>query len=180
MNHLENLTKNAELVKELSDPKKRCKKCFLWSRWCEATRGKACVSGENFYFSRVKLWGTKKEFLRIIKKKDTNNLGEPVWNWIENLIEKGNGKLYLKECMSLMREGLKDDNDFAEFKETIQNYGPDNYQLEMDRSLQNDIKFIWWRLIKYQYNLRFSEGGKVGKRDEVKQNETEDPSKQDI
>lgn len=158
MNHLETLTKNAELIP--CEEKGKCKKCLLWSRWCESLRNRTCQAGEGKYFSKVKLWGSKKEFLKTIKKKDPYSLGEPVWDWIENLMINGNGMLYMRECIKMMREGLLSDESFSEYKETIQNFGPDNYQLKTDRSLQNEIKFIWWRLVKYQYNLRYNEDGK--------------------
>lgn len=157
-NILENLTENTELL-EAKDVKKKCRHCALWTKWCSTVgqRSRKCIAPtENQYYSKIKLWGHPEEYLEIkyVKAIKTDGLAQMVWEWIEQLMVTGNGKRYLTTCMSLMKEGLTDKAKFEENKETIINYGPDNHQLKVARELQEDIKYLWWQLVKYQYNKR--------------------------
>ena len=157
-NILENLTKDTELL-ETKDAKKKCRHCALWTKWCSTvgTRSRKCLaSGDNQYYSKIKLWGTQDEYLDIhyVKAVKTDGLAQMVWDWIENLMVVGQGKRYLTTCIELLKEGLADKTKWDENKETIVNYGPDNHQLKVARELQEDIKYLWWQLIKYQYNKR--------------------------
>ncbi len=157
-NILENLTTNTELL-EAKNTEKKCRHCALWTKWCSTVgqRSRKCVAPkENQYYSKIKLWGTQDEYLNIhyVKSVKIDGLAQMVWEWIEQLMITGNGKKYLSECMSLLREGLADKTKFSDNREVIINYGPDNYQLKVERALQEDIKYLWWQLIKYQYNKR--------------------------
>lgn len=136
----------------------RCRRCTLWTGYgCMLP---TCSAGEGHYFSTVKLWGTKEEYIEYQSKYDTYGLAGEVWDWTEKAIREGNGKYYLKICFEYMDQFLGNRDEWPDVKETIMRLGPDSYQLEVEREKTDSIFQLWWHLVKYQYNKRHNGKGR--------------------
>lgn len=98
-----------------------------------------------------KLQGTKQEFSDHVKK-DQAFLSSIIWDWTDNILVNGYGELYLTDCMNRLESNIGKPG-FSEVREDIKHMGPDNYQLNLGREYQSLIKSIWWKLVKYQYNV---------------------------
>jgi hypothetical protein len=97
----------------------------------------------------LKLLGTKEEFVGTIKPNYQYVAGD-VWDWNIKMLEKG--RLYLQWALIAMRDNLGKDT-WKETQEELLYYGPDNFQLNYPREKQELVKKIWWKFVKYQYNL---------------------------
>ena len=100
-----------------------------------------------------KLIGKKEDYLNSGKDSELLNL---VWNWVEKKVNE-EGKLYLQWALVSMKENLGTPN-WKEAKEDMLYYGPDNFQLNLPRNRQEQIKLYWWKLVKYQYNTLKEKG----------------------
>lgn len=96
--------------------------------------------------------GKKEEYLNLGKDKELLDL---VWNWVEKKVN--DGKPYLNWALLAMLDGLGKP-DWREIKEELMYYGPDNFQLDLPRHRQEQVKLYWWKLVKYQYNTLKEKG----------------------
>ena len=163
-NIVEKYTKTSEKL-EYQGEGLKCRKCSLWvpGGGCRVPKSLGCPVGEGYYFSTVRLWGSKVEFMEYQAEHDVYGLAGEVWDWTEKAIKEKNGRMYLKMSFELMDQFLGDRENWPEAKETIIHLGPDSYQLNVEREKTDGIFQLWWHLVKYQYNKRHPRGNKKKK-----------------
>ena len=154
MNIVDIFTKGKEKLRAPEGVDK-CKYCDLRvGNSCRIPRTIGCPAGNSKYFKTFKLLGSLEGFLSKTRRED-KSMEKLVWEWTERMIKEGPGEGYLKYCLEAMSDYLGSP-EWADIKETILRMGPDHYQLGLDRDQVYDIFETWWRLVKYQYNLRYN------------------------